>query len=148
MLRIVHHLLIVLILILAGAITVFAQERTTAADTLQPETFEYQQGDTTYVMQKYFMAFLKSGTTRSQSKEEAMELQQKHLAYIQKLNNEGHISLSGPFAGDGEIRGILVFNTATIEEARKLANQDPSVKAGRLIIEIHPWWAAKGSKLQ
>jgi hypothetical protein len=59
------------------------------ADTLQPETFEYQQGNTTYVMQKYFIAFLKSGPQRSQSEKEVQALQKKHLAHINKLRVEG-----------------------------------------------------------
>ena len=28
--------------------------------------------------------------------------------------------------------------------ADSLANANPMVKAGRFVIEIHPWWAAKG----
>ena len=39
-------------------------------------------------------------------------------------------------------RGIHSF-----EEARKLADGDPMVKVGRLVIDVFPWWAAKGSKL-
>ena len=49
---------------------------------------------------------------------------------------------------NGDIRGIVVYNTATQKEADSLANMDPMVKAGRLIVEVHPWWAAKGGKLK
>jgi len=118
------------------------------SETNQPETFEMEYGDSTIVMQKYFIAFLKSGPTRSQSEEEAAEIQEKHLAHLSNLYEMGKTSITGPFADDGDIRGIVVFNTATIEEARKLANMDPAVKAGRLIVEMHPWWAMKGSVLK
>lgn len=114
----------------------------------KPETFEMQQGDTTYVMQKYFMVFLKSGPERSQTEQEAMEIQEKHLAYLQKMAEEGKTSLTGPMGDDGEVRGIVVYNTATLKEARDLAEGDPAVQAGRLVVEVHPWWAAKGSTLK
>ncbi len=119
-----------------------------SVEVQKPETFTMEQGDTTYVMQKYFMVFLKSGPERSQSKEEAMEIQEKHLAYLQKMAEEGKTSITGPMGDDGEIRGIVIYNTATAEEARRLAEGDPAVKAGRLVVEVHPWWAAKGSALK
>ena len=55
---------------------------------------------------------------------------------------------SGPFGDDGDIRGITIYNTPSMEIADSLANADPMVKAGRLKIEIHPWWAAKGFGLR
>ena len=124
-----------------------AQEADTAR-IQQPETFEMQDGDTIYVMQKYFMVFLKSGPERSQSREEAMEIQKKHLAYLSKVAEMGKTSITGPMGDDGEIRGIVIYNTPTMEEARRLAEQDPAVKAGRLVVEVHPWWAARGSTLK
>lgn len=129
------------------AVTGMAQNQD-SADIAEPETFEMQQGDTTYVMKKYFMVFLKSGPERSQSRDEAMEIQEKHLAYLQKMADEGKTSITGPMGDDGEVRGIVIYNTATLEEARELAEADPAVQAGRLVVEVHPWWAAKGSQLK
>jgi len=136
--------------ILAAATTVFAQEGGSGETELSavPETFEMQWGDTTVVMQKYFMVFLKSGPVRNQNEEEAAEIQKRHLEYLSQLYTEGHTSLTGPFADDGEIRGIVVYNTATLKQARELAEQDPAVKAGRLEVEVHPWWSAKGFTLK
>jgi hypothetical protein len=31
-----------------------------------------------------------------------------------------------------------------MEEMKALAEQDPAVKAGRLAVEIHPWFVEKG----
>ena len=111
------------------------------------QTFRYKDGDTTYLMQQYYMVFLKSGANRSQDSAEAERLQKEHLAYLSRMAEEGYASLIGPFGGDGEIRGIAVYNTATLEEADSLARQDPMVKAGRLEVEVNPWWTAKGGKL-
>lgn len=112
------------------------------------QTFSYKEGDTTYLMQQYYMVFLKSGPIRSQDSTEAAELQKEHLAHLTKLYEEGYTSLTGPMGDDGDIRGIVVFNTATQKEADSLANLDPMVKAGRLVVEVHPWWVAKGGKLK
>lgn len=56
--------------------------------------------------------------------------------------------MNGPIGDDSDIAGISVYNTATMEEAIKLAEADPAVKAGRLIVEAHPWWLAKGSSVK
>ncbi|GLB48288.1 YciI family protein [Neptunitalea lumnitzerae] len=112
------------------------------------ETFSYKEGDTTYVMQKYFMVFLKKGPVRSQDSVVLAQLQQNHMQHLEKLHLAGKISMAGPFDDDSDVSGIAVYNTPTFEEADSLAKADPMVKAGRLVIETHPFWAAKGSSLK
>lgn len=114
------------------------------------KTFNYVDEKTkdTILMQQYFIAFLKSGPNRSQSKSEADSLQTLHLAHLGRMYEEGYADISGPFGDNGDIRGITIYNVPTQEMADSLANMDPMVKAGRLAIEIHPWWAAKGFKLR
>lgn len=114
------------------------------------ETFEYvdeKSGDT-ILMQQYFIAFLKSGPKRSQSKEETDSLQKLHMAHLSRMYEEGFADISGPFGDDGDIRGITIYNVPTQKIADSLANMDPMIKSGRLMIEIHPWWAAKGFPLR
>ncbi|UOB19239.1 YciI family protein [Abyssalbus ytuae] len=114
------------------------------------QTFDYVDEKTkdTIIMQQYFIAFLKKGTNRSQSDKEADSLQKLHLAHLTKMYEKGYADISGPFGDDGEIRGITIYNVPTLEMADSLANSDPMVKSGRLIIEVHPWWAAKGMPLR
>ena len=114
------------------------------------QTFDYVDEKTkdTLLMQQYFIAFLKKGPNRSSSKEEADSLQRLHLAHLGRMYEEGFADISGPFGDDGEIRGITVYNVPNLQMADSLANMDPMVKSGRLTIEIHPWWAAKGFKLR
>lgn len=121
---------------------VFAQDSTA---TSQPETFEMEWGGEQITMQKYFIVFLKSGPKRSQNEEEAMKLQEQHLSYLGSLYEQGIINMNGPTDGKGDIRGFSLYNVATMEQALEYASNDPMVKAGRLVIEIHPWWLAKGS---
>jgi uncharacterized protein YciI len=114
------------------------------------QIFDYVDPKTndTILMQQYFIAFLKRGPDRTQSEEEANQLQEEHLAHLQKMYDLGYADISGPFGDDGDIRGITIYNVPTLEIADSLANADPMVKAGRLTIEMHPWWAAKGFPLR
>ena len=105
-------------------------------------------GDFKILLVVFFIAFLKSGPNRSQSEEEANKLQSAHLAHLGKMYELGYADISGPFGDDGDIRGITIYNVPTYEMADSLANSDPMVKAGRLVIELHPWWAGKGLPLR
>ncbi|WP_121665977.1 YciI family protein [Mesonia aquimarina] len=124
------------------------EEQTEALKKQGYKVFTYKEGDTTYLMQKYFMVFLKTGKNRNQDSTETANLQKLHLAHLERMAQEGYTSLTGPFGDNGEIRGIVVYNTPTQKMADSLARLDPMVKAERLTVEIHPWWTAKGSKLK
>lgn len=124
----------------------FSQQVQTDANGF--ETFTYSEGDTTFTMKKYFMVFLKAGPERGQSPEESAEIQKNHLAHISWMADQGYVDIAGPFGDDGEVRGILVMRVPSKERAEELAAMDPAVKAGRLVMEIHPWWAAVGSSLK
>lgn len=130
------------------ALTFTVKSQETPRDAEGYPSFEMPDGDTVYTMKMYYMVFLKEGENRNQDPKEAAEIQQKHLAHIDWMADEGYVIMAGPFADKGEVRGILVFNAKTKEKVEELANMDPAVKAGRLEVEIHPWWAAKGSKLK
>ena len=114
------------------------------------EIFDYLNEKTqdTVIMQKYFIAFLKTGPNRSQPEEGANALQALHMAHLGKMYELGYADISGPFDDDGYIRGITIYNVPTLKMADSLANSDPMVKAGRLVIELHSWWAAKGFSLR
>ena len=105
-------------------------------------------GDTTYIMKTYYMVFLKQGPNHEGAKEEVAKIQQAHLDNIMKLEKQGIIQLAGPFMDDGELRGIFIMDTGSLEEAIRLTSRDPAVQAGRLTMEVHPWYAAVGSTLR
>lgn len=114
------------------------------------QTFDYvdeKTGDT-ILMQQYFMVFLKKGSGGPLSESEIDSLQGLHLAHLGRMYEEGYADISGPFGDDGEIRGITIYNTPTLAIADSLARLDPLVRSGRLQIEVHPWWAAKGFSLR
>jgi len=95
-----------------------------------------------YGMRTYVMAFLKAGPSRNRSREEAQQLQAAHRANINRLAGEGKLVLAGPFADDGPLRGIYIFDVPTVAEAEALTNSDPAIKAGQLVMELHPWYGS------
>jgi len=111
------------------------------------ETFEITEGDTTYLMKKYFLCVYTSGPNRNQSEEEAIQLQKAHMEHQGKMAEEKKLCLSGPFGDDGDWRGILILSVASEDAAKKLIEADPMVKAGRLGYILKPWWGAVGTAL-
>jgi uncharacterized protein len=95
-----------------------------------------------YGMKKYVMAFLKRGPNRDRSKADAAELQRLHMENIGRLAAEGKLVLAGPFFGEGELRGIYIFDVTTVEEAKSLTETDPAIKAGSLVMELLPWYGS------
>ena len=112
------------------------------------QVFTYEEEDSTVLMQQYYLVLLKKGKNRNQDSLTAANLQEQHLKYLNRMYKEGYASLAGPIGTDGELRGIVIYNTRTLKEADSLANLDPMVQAGRLEVETLPWWAAKGGKLK
>jgi len=88
------------------------------------------------------MAFLKAGPNRSQDSTTRAQLQKAHMDNIQRMADEGKLMVAGPFLDNQPLRGIYIFNVETLEEARALTDTDPAVKAGSLVMELHPWMAS------
>jgi uncharacterized protein YciI len=73
-------------------------------------------------------------------------LQARHLAYRARLRREGVLVVNGPLGeqSDAAMRGLSIF-ACDIDEARRLSDGDPSVKAGRLTYDVMEWWVAAGT---
>ncbi len=100
------------------------------------------------VMKAYFMVFLMKGEKRDQDSITANKIQAEHIAHLEKMYNEGKMDIAGPFGDDDAMRGICIYNVATIEEAKKLAESDPAVVSGRLKVVVRPWYGMKTSSLR
>lgn len=99
-------------------------------------------GADAYGMRRYVMVMLKSGDRRDQDAGAVAELQRGHMANMQRLSEEGHLVLAGPFIDGAERRGIFIFAVDTVEEARALTASDPAIQAGRLEAEYWPWYGS------
>ncbi len=98
-------------------------------------------------MRSYYFIMLKKGPNRAQGEAEAGKIQMAHLQHLYQMYSSGKIAMVGPLTDDDDIAGICVYNTTNAEEALKLASDDPAVKSGRLIVELHPWYSLPGMAL-
>ena len=96
-------------------------------------------------LKPYFFVLLKKGPNRSQDSVTAAKIQKAHLENINRMAASGKLNVAGPFLDEGDMRGIFIFDSGNEEEVKKLVDNDPAVKAGRLTYEIHPWMTEKGT---
>jgi uncharacterized protein YciI len=91
-------------------------------------------------MKPYYLDILvtKDNPEASVSDAERMAWMQKHLAYIRSQVEAGKFVLVAPVTEEGRIRGIAVIKTDSLEEARRVAANDPLAQAGLLSVEVHP----------
>lgn len=99
-------------------------------------------------MKQYWFVMLKKGPTRDHPAEEAKALQAGHMANIQAYADRGLLQIAGPFMDDGDWRGIFILDVPDRASAEAMCHDDPAVKAGRLVCEIHPWLSQKGATLK
>lgn len=97
-----------------------------------------------YTMRKYVLGFLYRGPHPEADPEKAEALQSGHMENIGRLVEEGKLILAGPIADKGDMRGIFLFDTESVEDARAWCDTDPAVIAGVLRVELKPWLSAKG----
>lgn len=74
-------------------------------------------------------------------------IQREHLAYHASLREAGQVVTNGPVTDqpDEALRGVTFYRTGSLEEARRLAQADPAVHAGRLEIEVMTWYCPPGT---
>jgi len=96
-------------------------------------------------MTTYQMVLLKRGPSQPPSAPEAqMKMQQAHLANLADLNKKRINLLYGPITtAEGDIAGIAILDVKTADEAKKAFVDDPFVKAGVMVPEVHAWYGPK-----
>jgi uncharacterized protein YciI len=81
---------------------------------------------------------------------ETQKIREGHFANIEKMRKDGKLILAGPFddgketPSPGDLNGLFLLAVDSMDEARALYDRDPSIKSGRNVAEIHPWWGPKG----
>ncbi|MFL6236479.1 MAG: YciI family protein [Thermoanaerobaculia bacterium] len=84
---------------------------------------------------------------REYAEDKLEEIQQAHLAHLRELAQAGKLLVAGPLDDqpDPRLRGIEIFRVGSLEEAKRLAADDPAVKAGRLEPVVMTWFTEKGA---
>jgi uncharacterized protein len=98
-------------------------------------------------LEEYELVILRRPAQPSSYDDETMgQLQAEHLAYLDRLRDDGMVVVNGPLVDqpDESMRGLTFFCTGSLEETRRLAEQDPLFVAGRLEVEVMRWWCRPG----
>lgn len=96
-------------------------------------------------MVRFQLVLLRTGpeSARDVTPESRM-LQAAHVGGMFRGLASGELATAGAFTDGGDLRGVLVYRgDSTFAHRRAL--EDPAVKAGHLVVEMHPWLAAYGT---
>ncbi len=122
-----------LVLIFAGSASLYSQN-----DSLKKEEVNWE-------MKVYYFVFLNAVKDRPQiDSVTAMEIQKGHIANLERMYYEGKSKLAGPFMDGGELRGIVILDVASEEEAKMEMSKDPAIINGRLEAVIKQWYGPAG----
>ncbi|HEV2885110.1 MAG TPA: YciI family protein [Pyrinomonadaceae bacterium] len=69
-----------------------------------------------------------------------------HASYLLNLLTSGRAVIAGPLGDDIELVNVYILRASSAAEAKTWAEEDPAVKDGRLIVEMHPWWSEEVMK--
>jgi len=135
---------IISVFVLCAGLSAVAQTPETTKKLKFDEELAKKLGADKFGMKSYVLAILKTGPKDAVIKgTERTELFKGHMANIRRLAAENKLAVAGPFGkNDKEFRGLFILNVATLEEARKLTDTDPVIKAGMMIVELVPWYGS------
>jgi uncharacterized protein YciI len=94
-------------------------------------------------LEEFELVFLRRPPEPTPYDEKTLDrIQSEHLAYLSSLRDSGQLVVNGPVTdhADESLRGLAFYRAGSLEEARRLAEADPAVRAGRLVIEVMHWW--------
>lgn len=129
------NLLLLLFIFFTVTIALYSQEYdSTLAKSLNADE---------YGMKKYVLVILKTGSANITDKSILDSLFNGHMNAIKKLSEDGIMVVAGPLQkNENNYRGIFIFNAETIEEAKKLVSEDPTVNAGIFEVEMYSWYGS------
>lgn len=88
-----------------------------------------------YKIQPTRPEMLSEGSTPAES-----EIVSQHFGYLQGLMEQGVVVLAGRTLNtDASSFGIVIFNAADEEAARKIMHDDPAVRKGVMRAELYPY---------
>jgi uncharacterized protein YciI len=132
------------------AVTLLAQER--GAPSVQPQAEDHSSAAKPAApppnLESYQLVILQRPEhPREYAEEKLEEIQQAHLAHLRQLAKAGKLLVAGPLDDqpDPRLRGLELFRAGSLEEAKRLAEEDPAVKAGRLEAVVMTWYTEKGA---
>ena len=86
---------------------------------------------------KTFLVIYRPGPNWVEGKPVTAQTPKEHGKYMLSLFQKGTLKFAGPFTDDAG--GAVVLEVADDSEAQSIAAEDPAVKTGVFLYEIHPW---------
>jgi uncharacterized protein YciI len=94
----------------------------------------------------YQLILLQVAPGREELDEDASRaMNRQHLGHFRKMAAAGYLKGAGPVDQDEEIAGICIYQAGSVERARKLAEDDLAVRAGRFVVRAMDWYTQKGA---
>lgn len=93
-------------------------------------------------MRSYVLVILKTGPNRVPAGEARTKMFEGHFANMRRLAAEKKLVMAGPLDGVDGWRGLFVFNTPDIDEAKRLVATDPVIGSGEMVAEYHKFYGS------
>jgi len=84
-----------------------------------------------------FLVIYRPGPAWLQGKPVSEQPLKEHGKYLLSLYAKGTMKSAGPFTDDAG--GAVVLEAADLQEAKAMVLEDPAVKTGVFLYELHPW---------
>ncbi|RYZ94130.1 MAG: hypothetical protein EOP47_28450 [Sphingobacteriaceae bacterium] len=121
------------------SVSLYAQSTNPKYDAALAKTL----GADDYGMKAYVLVILKSGSNTTADKATIDSAFKGHMTNMGRLVSEGKLIVAGPLQkNDKKYRGIFILNVPTVEEATKLVDTDPAIKAKLLEAELYGWYGS------
>lgn len=95
-------------------------------------------------MRSYVLVVLKTGPNKMPEGPARKKMFEGHFANIQRLAAEKKLVLAGPFDGVDDWRGMFIFATPDVEQARTFVATDPVIVHGEMVAEYHKFYGSAG----
>jgi uncharacterized protein YciI len=99
--------------------------------------------------EEFQLAILRQPADMPAFEPEALKASQEaHRDYLTSLRDTGQIISNGAILGhsDPKVRGLVLYTAGSVDEAQRLAEQDPAVLHGRLVPEVVAWRLPVGTQ--
>lgn len=95
-------------------------------------------------MRSYVLVILKTGPTKVTDVAARKKMFEGHFANMERLAAEKKLAFAGPLDGVEGRRGIFIFATPDIEQAKTYVATDPVIVSGEMVAEYHKLFGSAG----
>ena len=93
-------------------------------------------------MQVHPLCMVYRGSSWELEKSQRDSLLAAHARYLENLRAQDKLGAAGTIEPPDDMQDLVIFKVIPPEEAQRLMQEDPAVKAGLLRVEYHRWWSS------